>query len=319
MTPANPDLRGPLSTSTHAAYTMVFACALALSHGLMDLPLRMVGWVFVLPNHDYLYVFAWTPIVAYLGWHRFGQSWHGRRAQVVAGVFVFASLLYLLAGGAQLYGMWVVPVGVLTLMMSALFLRQGLLVLTVGESHLAWPLRAGLLVVGPVLIIVASTIYLQPWSLVAQLPNATQGSYENLDLRGMHFNGVSFTDTNLSGADFSQAEVTGARFNNVILMRAKFDGARLENVSIHHVDLAHADFRGAHLFQSEISASNLRGANFGGAFLGRLHIKGSILCSASFEGITGRVYGWSESVYDVTTTLPDLGDVWHKPTLVEGC
>lgn len=335
-----------ISSGLNFGWVVTFALLVGTSHYLgtsyfaKDIPFEIVAGVYLLPNPTYLYVFAWVPLAVYPLWHFFGQGWSGAKARFVAGIFGFSFLTFLLAATAQLYLFWILPFGLLTLVTSLIFFWKAMLLLRSSGGAFQGRKQILEILLGPALILLASTIYLQPWSLVFKLPHVTEASLQGLDLRGMHFLRVSFTDSDLSGINFSGATLSGVKFINVKMDGATFDGARLggvtfenvvmdgasfqqakiENTDMERASLKNADFREAWLYQSNITESDLTAANFNESSIGRTFIEQSKLCAASFEGEWVNVYGWDGSIRDAETTLPSNNDAIGKlPELVEQC
>lgn len=92
----------------------------------------------------------------------------------------------------------------------------------------------------------------------------------DLDLSGTNFsranlNKADFSGANLSGADFSVANLNKADFRWADLNKADFSGAELNWTDFSGANLSEADFRWADLRNANLCGANLYEANFYGA------------------------------------------------------
>lgn len=336
------------SSALNLAWVALIAVLIALCHfaarfplAFPDFAIQTVAGVYRLPNYNYLYSFAWAPIITYVIWHLFGQTWMGSKVRFVAGVLGFSALTYLLAGAAQLYVLWVLPFGLLTIATSFLFFRKARLLLRSVQFDVSNRRSLVELLAGPLLILMISTVYLQPWSLVLKLPDVTNTALQDLDLRGTLLFKVSFTDTVLSDVDFSGADLNGVKFTNVTMRHVSFAGAnlggvifenvamdetnfrgaQLQNSTFKSVSIRNADFQKAWIYQTDFERADLTAANFDDSVVGRTFIQDSKLCGASFQGKDIKVYGWQGSIYDANAKVPGArGSIdGERPRLVESC
>lgn len=116
------------------------------------------------------------------------------------------------------------------------------------------------------------------------------------DLSEVRLPRVSFVQSVLTAADFSQSQLDGANFSAMTnLERANFRQAFLESAVFDTAILRAADFFKAHLKGASFAGSkaedavfidaDLTGANFGGAILTRAKFSGATLKDADFEGV----------------------------------
>lgn len=274
---------------------------MALNHLLGDFALKLVGWVFLLPNHNYLHFFSWVPIASYFIWYYFKSSLNGNYQLLFSGLFSIAGIFFFLAGLAQLYRAFLIPIGLIPLWVSIVFLRQSY---RIGRAH--WNSSTKLqnlvtLVLGPMILIAISGIYNQPWSLVAHLPNISNATLKDLDLRGLNFNLLVIEDSDISGTDFSGSEIRGATFKNAVLDGVNFSNADMSNIKTDGTSLKNTNFYGVRLYQAEIKYSDLSDSNFVTSTGGRLFILDSEICGANFESSSLNVYRWDGSTYDDST------------------
>lgn len=126
------------------------------------------------------------------------------------------------------------------------------------------------------------------WNQYQQSKPALNVELWDIDLSESDFSGLNLSsarlplfvaiNTNLSGADFSKADLTGA------LLRG--------------ANLSHANLSGANLWEADLSKANLSGANLREADLSRAQLRGAILD----DGIHG----------DALFSEPIPRDVWNE-------
>lgn len=259
--------------------------------------LHVVGWVFRLPNHDYLFVLCILPLLVSVVAHLFKhQDQVGFVNSAFSAVLIVGGPSYVLAGGAQLWRLPVIPIGLVTVAMGIALIRQGL-ALTTGKSYKTNKHRM-VFALGVCGFIVASTIYLQPWSIVFDMPNVEGKNHENIDLSNTYLNLVSFDEVNLEGADFTGASLVGVDFVNVKLNGVSFRDADIENTIFRESSLVGADFSDARIYQSKFIDSDLRNSILTPSFVGRTYINTSLLCGAMLGDLQTGVYGWQGSTID---------------------
>ena len=105
---------------------------------------------------------------------------------------------------------------------------------------------------------------------------------------------IDLSNTNLSGADLSDANLKYANLGNTNLRCADLSdadlrGADLGNTNLRHADLRRADLRsaalgGAALGGADLRGADLRGANLSDADLGRSDLSGANLSDADLSG-----------------------------------
>lgn len=267
----------------------------------------LVGWVFLLPNHTYLYVSSILPLITLFMVRVAKEKLPEKVFFFGAAILIYGGAMYILAGAAQLWRMPVIPFGIITLVMGAVLTREGILILrsqvTLNRTNLKYFLS------GFFCFFLASTIYVQPWKLVINMPNVSDVELENLDLSGYQFNLVTFKNVNMKNVDFSGASLIGIDFKDVDLTRASFLSAKVDNSSFDKVNLSKADFSRARVYQTDFESSNLSGSRFSNTTIGRTHIKNSLLCNADFVGNMGSFYGWSGSTVN-RSSIPTGGFFW---------
>jgi uncharacterized protein YjbI with pentapeptide repeats len=102
--------------------------------------------------------------------------------------------------------------------------------------------------------------------------NFTRADLRGVDLAGAHLEGVHLTGANLAGADIMEADLRGAD-----LTRANFTRA----------DLGEADLRGADLMGAKLGWANLGEADFRGANLGGVILLRTVIGATDLSGAVG--------------------------------
>ena len=88
------------------------------------------------------------------------------------------------------------------------------------------------------------------------------------DFRGVQLCGVKLPNNiNLSGADWSQANLDSVDLTAANLSGANLEGANLSNAELSQANLSGANLEGANLSSAELSQANLSGANLTGCVL----------------------------------------------------
>ena len=80
-----------------------------------------------------------------------------------------------------------------------------------------------------------------------------------------HMKGVTFSNVDLTGASFKNADLTGVTFEKVTLTGADFTGATLSGVDLSGLDLRGIHFNGATMHKTKLQNAKLQGAIFDGA------------------------------------------------------
>lgn len=96
--------------------------------------------------------------------------------------------------------------------------------------------------------------------------------------------GSIFAESDCSGCDFADADLTGALFAKTLARGARFTGARLGNAMFPDADLEGADFEGAYARESVWSGANLNDANLRGADAYRSTFRGGTFDGAQVAG-----------------------------------
>tara|TARA_R100000656_G_scaffold24167_1_gene21384 strand:- start:134 stop:1198 length:1065 start_codon:yes stop_codon:yes gene_type:complete len=78
------------------------------------------------------------------------------------------------------------------------------------------------------------------------------------NLSGLDLSGYNFSDAELPACDFSEANLTSAKFVRANLFGAHFNGADLSNTSFERADLRGAKFDGAKLYYTHFKGADLR-------------------------------------------------------------
>lgn len=285
-----------------------------------------VGWFYGLPNHTYLYVFSWVPIAVYFIWYFGFDHITEMKAQIVASLLLFSAAIYVASGAAQMYRGWIIPVGMFPILIGVWFAWRGYQLILAYPVAVGRPLQVAAMIAGPMVMIMVSTIYVQPWSLVWELPNVKGGSFRDTDFSGLSFNRVKFSGTDLTGANFTGSNLIGIEFNDVNLGGAEFGHANIRSVIFFQSRLQGSSFGDATIYQTKFKRSDLSDANFEVRFVGRSYIENSFVCGSNFQNLQelasfkSGFYGWSGSFYDVRTKFPkQIDPKLEEMKLVEKC
>jgi len=107
-------------------------------------------------------------------------------------------------------------------------------------------------------------------------------SGQPVDFRGAALRGATFTNIDLGGARFVEADLSGATFHNVALARADFSrccgrGALFSDVNLAYTSFAESDLRGSLFFDANMAAISFKGARLEGCEVDaiRLSLNGS--------------------------------------------
>jgi len=273
---------------------------------LFDAPLlHGVGWVYLLPNHDYLYVFLLLPLTVFFAVRLCKSSFKELLAPGLSSILIIGGISYILGASALLWRMPFIPLGAIPLVMGLILIREGIELFK--PDHFGMNGNMVRAVIGSLCIFLLSTIYLQPWKLVLNMPDVADVNFQNIDLRQTYFNQIKFDNVNFDNANFSGASLIGVDFTNVSLQGVNFTGANIEGCKFTSSDLNHADFSGARIYQTRFDDSNLSSSNLAPGFIARTYITNSLLCNAKFNDLKSGVYGWTGSKIN-SGALPLKGD-----------
>lgn len=274
-------------------FPIVFTCLISIDI-LFNAPLlHGVGWVYLLPNHNYLYVFLLLPLTVFFAVRLSKSSVKEFLAPGLSSVMVIGGVSYILSAGALLWRMLFIPLGAVPLIMGLILIREGIELFKSDHFKINGKIVGGL--IGSLCLFLLSTIYQQPWKLVFNMPKVADVNFQKIDLSQTYFNRVKFDGVNLDKVDFSGASLIGVDFTNVSLQGANFTGANIEGCKFTSSDLNHADFTGARIYQTRFDDSNLSASSLTPGFIGRTYITNSLLCNAKFNDLEGGVYGWAGS------------------------
>ncbi len=97
-------------------------------------------------------------------------------------------------------------------------------------------------------------------------PSRRPGSdLSGADFRNANLKERDFSGRNLSGADLRGADLTDAFLHRVDLSGANLEGARLFRANLLQADLSDANLQGTNLISADLSGANLQRANLSGA------------------------------------------------------
>lgn len=277
-------------------FPIVFSFLLVIDLMLGGMILHATGWVFGLPNHDYLYAFSIVPIV-FLLLHHFGISRLNMSASLVfIAVLGFGGVVYLFAGLAQLWRMPFIPFGLITFAMGIILVSE-----TYSLAIKCTPINIKKIVITCLSLFVfllISRVHDQPWVLVRHLPNVKDVSLTNTDLSNVNLNLVTFNNVNLDGVNFSRASLVGVKFIDSSLNQANFDKAIIKNSLFTSTSLQQTQIQSDWIYQTTFENVDLRGAIFHPRGIGRTYIKNSKLCGISFNDQMDGIYDWQGSIID---------------------
>jgi uncharacterized protein YjbI with pentapeptide repeats len=100
-------------------------------------------------------------------------------------------------------------------------------------------------------------------------------------LRGGNFRGAYLGDANLTGVNFSSADLSDAYLGDANLTGVNFSSANLSGANLGDANLSGANLSGANLSRTDLGSTNLSGANLSGANLGRADLSHADLNSAN--------------------------------------
>jgi uncharacterized protein YjbI with pentapeptide repeats len=98
-------------------------------------------------------------------------------------------------------------------------------------------------------------------------------------LRSGKFRGAYLGDANLTGANFSGADLSGAYLGDANLTGVNFSGANLAGANFNDANLSGANLTGANLTGADLNSTNLSGANLSGVNLNRAELSSADLSS----------------------------------------
>ena len=116
---------------------------------------------------------------------------------------------------------------------------------------------------------------------VADLSLGNEISFRRVSLRGSKFTG----DTDLLGADFTEANLSHTRFSHTCLSRVNFSKANLSNVEFWDTDLSDTSFQNANISCAILDYVDLTDAYLQGANLTDTEFKGVDLTDADIQGV----------------------------------
>ena len=108
-------------------------------------------------------------------------------------------------------------------------------------------------------------------------------------------------DDVLSGADFTDANLTGSKFSSLTLANCTFNKARLSEADLAGADLSGAKLEGAMCHFTIFARATLVEASFDSAHCGGADFEGAILGGASFRGasVDGAQFSGARGAFDV--------------------
>lgn len=92
------------------------------------------------------------------------------------------------------------------------------------------------------------------------------------NFEGQDLSGLDFSSAELIQVSFENANLNGTNFYNVEFHRVSFKNAQLSHASFALADLSHTELRGADLSYANLAHANLRGANLQGANLSHANL-----------------------------------------------
>ena len=136
------------------------------------------------------------------------------------------------------------------------------------------------------------------------------------------FNGLSFADQVLDGADFSASLLQGCTFRAALLRMADFSKSTAREVTFIHADLTFADFSSGQFIDIDFSLADmckanfqfslLQGANFAKADLEQASFRGADIRGANFSDADLRAADFAGAVFDDSTVLQFTAKVAQK-------
>ncbi|MDF5714638.1 MAG: pentapeptide repeat-containing protein [Rhizonema sp. NSF051] len=119
--------------------------------------------------------------------------------------------------------------------------------------------------------------------------NLTGVNFSKANLKSSYFGdanltGVNFSDANLSSADFGDANLTGANLSHADLRRINLSSSNLSGANLSNANLSNANLTSADLSNTDLSNANLKGANLTSANLRDAKLGHANLCDAILFG-----------------------------------
>jgi len=126
---------------------------------------------------------------------------------------------------------------------------------------------------------------------LSRLNSCESCNLQGANLSGTDFSGANLGRANLSGADFSGANLSKADLSKANLRKADLSEADLNGANLRKADLSEADLNGANLRKADLSGgylygANLNGSNLNGANLSEANLNGVDLIEVDFTGAT---------------------------------
>ncbi|QDU31871.1 Serine/threonine-protein kinase B [Anatilimnocola aggregata] len=107
------------------------------------------------------------------------------------------------------------------------------------------------------------------------------------DYQGKDLRMRDFSNKNLAGANFEDANLFLTRFANAVVAKANFQNADLTSSTFNGAEAAGADFRDATFKAVSMQSADLSGAIFAGTDLGNISFQSSKLRGANLRGCQG--------------------------------
>ena len=120
------------------------------------------------------------------------------------------------------------------------------------------------------------------------MPKITSIESGDLLMLAETFRGASFLKANLPEAEFSDLDLSGADFQEANLTCSCFSGADLRDADLRDADLRNAHLEGADLRGADLQDANLRGADLRGAYLSNANLEGADLRGAYIKDVNFR-------------------------------
>lgn len=116
--------------------------------------------------------------------------------------------------------------------------------------------------------------------------NFSHANLQNAILSGALLTYVYLDSSNLSGAQLDKTNLERAKIHDSDLRRANLEGANLYRASLYNSDLSRAILSGANLIRANLSKAVLEGADLMGAQLVETNLRGSDLTYCAIYGIS---------------------------------
>lgn len=114
----------------------------------------------------------------------------------------------------------------------------------------------------------------------------SQANLAGVSLRDANLKGANLTQANLQGADLTGADLSGAVLNNTNLSGASLTGALMKSASLENADLSFASLMGANLEATSLKNARVLMTNFRGAYFRLTTMTTGVVTS-------DKPYGWS--------------------------